>query len=592
MLYETLETRALMSVSLIGDTLQIRGTDLADNYSVSRSGLSLTVNENGTSHSFLNAAVARIDANLFGGNDTFKTLAPLVIGPIFTLDTAALAPVKTTGAIRAGVIDSGGLGGVILNPFRTGYVYTPMSVDAGFGNDDVTTGLGNDTVQGNGGNDTLRGGSGDDVMDGGIFGAAGYWENTGNDTLYGEYGNDTLHAADRSDCRLYGGAGNDALYGYLGYDTLSGEDGNDYLSGYTGNDTLLGGAGDDTLVGGGGTDQMFGDAGNDWLDGGVGGSAVYADNTGNDNLFGGTGNDTLHASDWGDNTLHGGDGNDALYGYNGRDNLYGDAGDDALNGGGNDDGLFGGAGVDTLTGGSGDDRFLDRTWEQKILFITIRRWQDNVTDKGSNDVRIGFQDGVQVTKTFAGQNGSYTYSGKAWSDREIEVLDDAFEVLHDATYNTKLLKRKDGSEQIFTRQGVKTASSGGTFTASAWNSGGNVSFTDYAFDTDDEARGTLLHEQGHNWDTEYNAAGWRAVSGWTQTNQSGNAAYQQGSDASGSWWYLKTAQFASSYARTNPNEDFAESFGAYYMNRGGFSTGDVNVAAKATFMNNMRVALI
>jgi len=33
----------------------------------------------------------------------------------------------------------------------------------------------------------------------------------------------------------------------------------------------------------------------------------------------------------------------------------------------------------------------------------------------------------------------------------------------------------------------------------------------------------------------------------------------------GEWWYRDSAVFVTEYARTNPREDFAESFAAYFM---------------------------
>ena len=580
---ETLETRRLMSVALVGNVLKILGTNAADTYTVSRSGSNLNVTENGTAKSFLISAVAKIDAKLFGGNDKFQTLAP----PVTVFSTAATAP---AAAIIVGSDTRGGTGGgVVLPPFVQSYVTTPMSVDGGAGDDVITTGNGADSVQGNSGADFIRGGGGNDTLDGGIFGAAGVAENTGVDGVYGESGNDTLYAADRSTGYLYGGDGNDTLNGYLGNDVLSGDAGDDTLSGYRGDDLLTGGAGNDTLRGGGGNDRLFGDDGNDLLDGGSAGS--YDDNNGNDVLRGGAGNDVLYAADWGSATLYGDAGDDKLYGGYHRDTLYGGDGADTLDGAGNDDGLFGGAGVDTLTGGPGDDRFLDRTSTKKVLFATVRFWQDQITDRHSNDARIGFQDGAQITKTFAGQSGSYVYAAKAWTDAEIEALDVAFNVLHAATRNTRLLKRQDGSKPIYTRQGLKVSSSGGTFTAAAWNGNGDVSFSDYGFSSVRAAQNTLFHEIGHNWDTEYNAAGWRAQSGWTTTNKANDPLYQQGLDASGDWWHLKSAAFASTYARTNPNEDFAETFGTVFIARAGWSTVPTALASKAAFINGMIMAL-
>jgi hypothetical protein len=365
---------------------------------------------------------------------------------------------------------------------------------------------------------------------------------------------------------MFGDWGNDVIYGYTGADNVSGGYGNDYISTGAGNDTVSGGADHDTVYAGTGNDDVNGDAGNDWLFG-------Y---DGNDNLRGGSGADQLFG-EWGD------------------DNLYGGADNDNLNGGYGDDGLFGGAGTDTLTGGYGDDRFLDRTWEDDYIFFKIRRWQDSITDYASSDALVGFQNAAQQTVNFAGQNGSYTFAAGNWSDTEIEVLDGALEVLHEATFNTKLLKRSNGDNQVFYRAGAQIASSGGSFSAAAWNSGGSVTFANGSFFSDFSARDTLIHEMGHNWDEEYNAAGWRAQSGWTWSpiwNAFGApVGFTQAGDASGNWFYLSGAGFVSGYARTNPNEDFAESFAAFFTNRAGWTSISI-AAGKSNFMQGMVNSLI
>ena len=67
--------------------------------------------------------------------------------------------------------------------------------------------------------------------------------------------------------------------------------------------------------------------------------------------------------------------------------------------------------------------------------------------------------------------------------------------------------------------------------------------------------------------------------------------YVQGGDAGGEWWHLASAQFASGYAMTNPNEDFSESFEAYFRDVGGFSTGPAIVTTKNAFIDSMVSAL-
>lgn len=96
---------------------------------------------------------------------------------------------------------------------------SPMTVQAGAGDDRVHTADGIDHLYGDAGNDELSGGG-------------------GMDRLYGGEGDDTL----------LGGADNDELFGEAGDDILYGDAGRDVLAGGTGNDTLAGGAGDDRYV--------------------------------------------------------------------------------------------------------------------------------------------------------------------------------------------------------------------------------------------------------------------------------------------------------------------------------------------------------
>ena len=42
-------------------------------------------------------------------------------------------------------------------------------------------------------------------------------------------------------------------------------------------------------------------------------------------------------------------------------------------------------------------------------------------------------------------------------------------------------------------------------------------------------------------------------------------------EGNGNWWYRTAAGYASEYAKTNPNEDFAESFAAFFTQRAGWT---------------------
>jgi hypothetical protein len=289
--------------------------------------------------------------------------------------------------------------------------------------------------------------------------------------------------------------------------------------------------------------------------------------------------------------VRGGDGNDVITTGNGKDRIFGGSGADTINGQGQDDAIVGGTGKDSITGGSGDDRFVDKTWRDSFLFFPVDQWQDTIVDRQSNDARIGFRDGDEETVAFGGQNGLYTFAAANWSQAEIETVDSALEVLHRATNNTRLLKKHDGGDVVFVRQGGNTNSEGGTFNAAAWNDSGTIHMAAGAFDTANDTRQTAIHEIGHNFDEEFNASTWRALSGWTRDDKSNDPNYRRGGDASGNWWHLRSASFASNYARTNPNEDFAETFASVFMRKGGFGTSLAEVAAKRDFMNNMVATL-
>jgi len=129
----------------------------------------------------------------------------------------------------------------------------------------------------------------------------------GRDLLEGDGGADTIRAGNDADI-VSGGSGVDTLFGDGGADTIYGNSGSDGIEGGDGKDWISGGGGADTLGGDGGRDTLFGNAGNDVLVGGWGSDA----------LNGGTANDDLH----------GGAGDDTLNGAAGNDKLSGDAGAD------------------------------------------------------------------------------------------------------------------------------------------------------------------------------------------------------------------------------------------------------------------------
>jgi hypothetical protein len=214
-----------------------------------------------------------------------------------------------------------------------------------------------------------------------------------------------------------------------------------------------------------------------------------------------------------------------------------------------------------------------------------------MTDLQPEDAYLGFEDGQQRDFTFAGQTGTYTYEGGIWTQNEIEVIDSALAVLHHATGNDNLLEREDTTPIMLLRYGDLIAATG-NFNAGAVNMGSSLGFFDETFDgTDDAVRGTIFHEFGHNWDNEYDGAGWQALSGWVNSNTSPGPEWTQGGDDGGNWWYLTEHQndFVSGYARTNPNEDFASSFASYFMGVGGWDTSPAidDIPAKKNFIDQM-----
>jgi hypothetical protein len=79
----------------------------------------------------------------------------------------------------------------------------------------------------------------------------------------------------------------------------------------------------------------------------------------------------------------------------------------------------------------------------------------------------------------------------------------------------------------------------------------------------------VYHEIGHNWDGFPANPVWYqfvSLSGWTNdlsTYLADPGAYVLSTDQS--WWHSKSASFARDYAKTNPYEDYASSFQAYFL---------------------------
>ncbi len=141
-------------------------------------------------------------------------------------------------------------------------------------------------------------------------------------------------------------------------------------------------------------------------------------------------------------------------------------------------------------------------------------------------------------------------------------MDAALSILHQVTGNTTLLELQGGGMLKF----LKNNGSGVGFNTS----GQSITLTDSVLNNNRTWEiGYILHEIGHNWDTEspiYTRH--MAVNGWTQTNPN-SSAFARIDKYGQTWWYRKGTEFASGYAATHPLDDFGESFAAYFLQRAG-----------------------
>jgi Ca2+-binding RTX toxin-like protein len=299
--------------------------------------------------------------------------------------------------------------------------------------------------------------------------------------------------------------------------------------------------------------------------GGNGHDAFY-NNTGvRANAYGEAGNDTLMGGAAGDYLVGGADndylsgrgGNDTLKGETGHDRLHGGMGNDLIEGGAGHDGMVAGYGYDVMNGGSGADRYIFHK------------------DGGGQMQGVSSED-VQVR--FANQNSQ-------WTVQEMETADLAFEKLH--YRNINLLRDSDRNRSMLTFHKVAQnnqfagrnfdQSNGTHFIQIAdWNES-NAQLNAHAVDT-------VIHEIGHNWDNENRY--WNnflAISGWTQRVAPGTQ--NQYYAAENGWAYRRSAHhnnlFASAYARTNPHDDFAVSFAAYFLG----NRNNANISAKLNLIH-------
>jgi hypothetical protein len=214
---------------------------------------------------------------------------------------------------------------------------------------------------------------------------------------------------------------------------------------------------------------------------------------------GGDGNDKFNNLTNIDSTAYGGRGNDTLYGGSGNDKLYGGEGNDVLFGGtGGNDELYGGR--PGMSQAKGTDRFLVMA--------------------GTNPVK-DFDPTKDAEVTF---RNSPT---KDWTAAEIESVDQAFGILQQATNNTKLLKRQDGTQSTFVRLGKTADNSSGV------NTNGTIDLTDRTFDENKVVR-VVLHEIGHNWDTgDTDLPKFLELSGWALATPGTSLSFSRPSGAGG-----------------------------------------------------------
>lgn len=492
------------------------------------------------------------------------------------------------------------------------YGAQPFHINGGAGDDFVAGGSGNDSLIGGDGDDVLHGAAGDDRL----FGQDGSDElqgGDGNDYLRGNADADRLFGGEGAD-ELHGGAGNDAVTGGGGGDVLYGGGGDDELSGDSGDDRLIGGGGHDVLNGGGDADELWGESGDDTLSGGDGDDSLYG-GTGNDRLFGWNGRDELHGGagddylrgnaaadllfgDSGNDELHGGvgddeikggAGDDVLYGGGGDDllsgesgddrliggghddTLYGGAGDDALFGESGDDGLFGGEGIDEIAPGSGADRVL--SWAPDESFVDPDVW--HFVDEEADAI-------IRFHNTYS------TYFGRTpadWTQQDVERVDEALKLLHREGPGVKLIHhRKGGGLHTFRRYGSNR--SGGTGSGAIYLTNGQFGASDFYL------RSYVLHEMGHNWQQSWSPDAYAAIQelvGWTTDpcQEQGDACdptVEYTKSTKGDWWYQTSehGNFVSGYARSSLQEDFAETFAAYFADKSGWGFyNDVNFSMDA-----------
>ncbi|MDB4755896.1 hypothetical protein OAG56_00880 [Mariniblastus sp.] len=481
------------------------------------------------------------------------------------------------------------------------------SLTGGVSDDLLNGGEGADRLFGNLGDDNLVGGDGDDQLNGGdgsdrLAGDRGDDRLNGqgdDDTLLGGGGNDVMHGDGGND-RLYGNSGDDDMHGDLGMDRLYGHGGNDILRGGFDNDVIFGGPDSDILHGDGGDDRLSGQAGADEVFGGNDNDFIHL-GPGNDRGFGGKGNDRIvgsHGDDqmWGeqgDDILLGNVGSDEMWGGTGGDTLRGSAGNDILHGEVGPDKLFGDVGNDSLYGGAG----LDKLWGgagMDGLFGGIDSARDRIYGQGGQD-RYLYREADLLLDRFENSEGLVEFidSSASWTDREVEIVDEALRKFHFRTNNTRLLVDSVSEEAI---QFVKVSGLPGG------DDGENVLETErerffneetqrfevrstfvrkiVLVDWDESsmvangnAESATINLMAKNYDSKIEMvavdneatqvwADFMLASDWTDRFPNNSASYQISGD--GLWWYGSDSVFAKSHGSLNPSEDWSTVWDYYF----------------------------
>jgi Ca2+-binding RTX toxin-like protein len=406
-MFETLESRRLLSASLARGVLTVTGTYKDDLIRIVQKETTINVTVNSLLSKFTRAKVKSV---IVSGNRGDDRILLSVGSPVVLGDIAAGSTIDTTTKV--------------------------MLVDGGGGNDTVdSTGGSQDTLLGGDGNDYLRavshranqlsGGAGDDTLVGG----------TGQEDMSGGDGNDTADYSadvfndfislddvandgyrgvsfDTSGSPIFeiGGPGSEGDNVHSDIETVLGGTGDDSIVGSGADNLFIGGTGKDTLVGGGGNDTLTGDEGDDLLVGGSGKDLLNG-GAGADTFLGGTGNDTADYSDRTEalvinlNDDLADDGAvsglthehdyvtrdiENVIGGSGNDILIGDDKGNTFIGNGGDDQLYGNSGGDSLVGGDGDDTLDTDTVADSDIDVAIGgRGQDTVASPAANDVVRG-----------------------------------------------------------------------------------------------------------------------------------------------------------------------------------------------------------